>query len=655
MLNINLPAQQAKNDVLIAINNFDKMSNTLIDDARLDPAMAKESLNLIQVQDGRWKTRWGTEAYGTGISGESSIDGCGVYVTSAGARELIAIGGTTGAIFKSTDDGANWSQVGSVTLTTGKQAHFVQIRSFLYIGNKTDNIVRYNGTTATQYSSLSAPAWAGTPLARTGLTSGSYTYYYQVTALNEVGETVGSTEESIAVNKTRDEWNSSNYLTLDWDSVSGATRYQVYMSDETGNEVYLDSTTDTGYVDDGTATANPYVEVPSDNTTTAPTLGQMAISINRIWGIADDGAVWFGGTGQFTTYFSPFYGGGYVYLEKGGPETPIAVKHFRTGGGSGVTTVFTSEPSGKGSVWQITLESVTVESVTFIVPIPTKIISNAGANSALGVVNGGDDILMANKNGVFSVRNKPNILNVLSTDELSVPIRPSYRSLAANLHTYTAGIYFQSKFFFSVSRSSQNDTTIIYDTERNGWVYYWDIGAKQFIEYTDANEKVHFLAIPVTGNQLIEWSEDFGSDQGTAIRTSYVSGLIPINKDKRMFARINEVIFELGRPKGTINLEVLGIEKKKGFSQLGTKTVADTISSVNFTDNAKWGNYAWSDPQTVPSTFSQATVKKLIKLRKLVNYIQFRVSSTALGTDYAILSIQATGRITSRKAPTSWK
>lgn len=638
--------------MFINLNKFDKGTNTLIDEARLDKAMAKESVNLMLVQDGLWKVRWGTAYFGGAISGETTILGAAEYVTTS-AREIIAIGGT-GAIYKSTNDGVTFTQVGSITLDPAYQPYFLQNRSKLYITNGNDDIVLYNGTTATQYTSLSAPAWAGTPLAKTGLSGTTHTFYYQVTALNEVGETVGSTEQNIQVSLLREDWDASNYVTLDWNAVSGATRYQIYVSDESGYEVLLDDTADTGYVDKGQSTPNPFIEVPLDNTTGGPVLGPMTLSGNRVWGIASDGAVWFGGTGQFSEFFSAFYGGGYIYLEKGGRETAVAVKHFRTGSGNGIATVFTEDPSGRGSVWQISLETVTVEGVSFVVPIPTKLPLDVGASSALGVVSAKDDIYMASKKGINSLRSKPQLVNILSTDELSVPIRPSYRSLRANLHGSTSAIYFESKVFFSVGRSARNDTTIIYDTERNCWIYYWDIGARQFFEFTDANGKVHLLTVPVSGNQLIEWSEDFGNDLGEAIYTSFISPLVPVNDDRKRFARMREVLFELGRPVGSINVEVLGIEKKKGFSQLASKTINDVESDVDFAGDELFGDYEFSDPENAPTTYSQASVKKLIKLNKLVNHIQFRVWSTVLDTQYSILSIQASGAITSSKAPTNW-
>lgn len=267
------------------IKNFNGGTVTLFDDARVKINQASETTNLVQVQDGIWKPRWGTEYYGQPISGESKIAGMTEYVKSDGSRELIVIGGTTGKIFKSTDGGA-WSQIGSITFNTSAQFSFVQLSGFLYIANGINNLARYNGTTITQYNSLSAPTL--TSLARgSGLSAGAFTYYYKVTALNDVGETIGSNELSTTVNIDRDLWpgKSNHHIDISWNAVAGAIRYQLYISELSNQETLLIDTSALTYKDDGTILPNQFIIVPDDNTTSAPKFSEMNIIGNRIWGL----------------------------------------------------------------------------------------------------------------------------------------------------------------------------------------------------------------------------------------------------------------------------------------------------------------------------------------------------------------------------------
>jgi hypothetical protein len=144
------------------------------------------------------------------------------------------------------------------------------------------------------------------------------------------------------------------------------------------------------------------------------------------------------------------------------------------------------------------------------------------------------------------------------------------------------------------------------------------------------------------------------SDLGQKFRTSYTSGLIQVSDNAKIFAMVKEVLIELGRPKGEVKFEVIGIKKKGGFSSIANKTITDTISNVNFTDEL-FGNIGLSDNPNAPTTFSQANVKKIIRVRKLLNAIQYKVSSDKLDTDYTILAIQAYGNLIPTSPPSDWK
>lgn len=443
--------QTKRKDFNEVFDNFSEGVVTLIEEARISKKAAKQALNLTQTQDGVYTTRPGTAVYGAILPNAQTPDGACEYVKSDGTTELIAV---ANVVYKSTD-GGSWTAVTGATFTLGTQCYFIQIASRLYITNGTDALAYYDGTNLNTYTAIAAPAWAATPLARAVLTAGNFNVYYQVTALNSVGETVGNAEQTLTVNKIRDDWasNGTEYITVDWQAVVGATRYQIYYSDQSGYEVLLDSTTDTTYNDTGSAQPNPYIEIPDANTTGAPKFRQMELSTDRIWGTDDPTnmyAVYFSGTGASLGTFSDFYGGGAIYLEPGGRDTPKAVVHYRTGKGDSVVTVICSSPEGKGSIWQVSLISATVGDVSFTVPSAVKIVGSIGTNAPLSVVKVKNDIAFFNKKGFTSLGSKANLLNILATDELSVNIRTSVRSLVPSLVNKVAGYYHDGKIYWSV-------------------------------------------------------------------------------------------------------------------------------------------------------------------------------------------------------------
>lgn len=654
-MKITIPTENNRKDKpLMIVDSFDKGSVSLIDEARLSSDMAKESINLIQTQDGLWSQRPGRNYYGVEIAGETTIDGAEEYVKDDTHREIIAVGGTTGKIFKSTD-GASWTELSGATLTPGLKPYFKQINSIMFITNGTDDMVQYNGTALNTYAGLSTPS--NVQLSRNSLTAGDYTMFYQITALNEVGETTASTEASIAVNKIRDTWATGESIGITWDAVSGATRYQIYWSDESGYESYIDSVTNNAYTDDATMQQNPYVVVPNDDTTTAPKFRQMELSSNRIWGTGDVSnpyRVHFSGVGQFIAYFSEWYGGGWVDLEKGGRETPISVVHYRNGSGASAATILCKSPEGEGTIWQITLESVTVGDVSFTVPIPVKVVGSIGTVAPNGVVKVGNDIMFPNKQGIFTLSNAPQLLNVLATKEKSQLIRPSYRGMNQAKVQDICGIYHDAKVLYSCAIGTENDTTFVFDYERRNWNWKWTFGAKQWLKATDANGRTHLLYVPPTGNRLVEVSDAFNSDFGQPIRTSYISGLLPFTKDDTSFAKVKECVFTLGRLKGTVQLEVLGVDAKRGFTSVGSSSLSDTTSALMFVESI-FGKYRFSNRVGKPKTFSQANKKKRVRVGRKINRIQVQVYSNTTGAEWTLLNWQAKGTIKPTSLPSAWK
>ena len=656
-------------ELLVTIDDFAGGTNSLIDEARLPSKFAKESNNLLQVQDGLWKTRWGTQYYGATLA--ANPDGASEYVKSDGTTELIAI--ANGVAYKSTD-GGSWASISGASFTAGVQCYFMQIAGFLYIANGTDNLARYDGSVLTTYSQISAPASLTASLVASGLSSGSFTYYAKVTALNAVGETTGSTEASITTNKVRDSWVAATDkgISWSWASVATATRYQLYISDQSAYEVLLADTDQTNFTDDGTLDLNTYIEVPSANTTGAPKFKSMTISNNRIWATNDANdlyKVYFSGTGQNIGNFSDFYGGGWINLEKGGRELPIAVKHYQTGLGVGTATVLARTPDGKGAVWQITISSATVGDTSFSVPSATKVVGSFGTESLSGVVATNNNIEFPNRKGWFSLGPEKQYYGILRTSEMSSNIRPYWRSLVGSQISGICSYFYDAKLFISVpTASTGNDKIVVRDTERNNWSVDWSIGAKQFLEYTDTSNNSHLLYIPLSGTKLIELSESYLNDLGVKFNQSYISPLLPVSKRKTDIMNLKEAIVELGRPRGSITFKVLGIGKDNNFTTIATKTItnfgsntgvgsdlATDFFATSTNDNSSGGAGAWAVSFTAtPSTFTQSTTKKAIKKRKKIYAIQFQVSSTTADTDFTILSLQAKGRLIGRRLPSEW-
>jgi hypothetical protein len=648
----NIPADK----VIPADNSITKFNTgymSLLDETRMPPTAAVKATNLIEIQDGVWATKWGSAYYGQVLP--ANCDGAKEYVKSDGSTELIAVAG--GVVKKSTDGGA-WSTVTGATLTSGVKCFFLQIRNYLYITNGTDAITRYDGTNLTQYTALATPA-APTPV-KTGLAGTNYTYYYQVVAINAVGNSTPSSEASITVGKVRDSWDSTNLVSLTWTAVAGALRYDIYVSDQSGYECYLDSVAGLAYTDDGTVAVNNFVETPNDNTSGGPKFTQAELSGNRIWGTKDPNNPWrvyWAGVGQNTGNFSPFYGGGWIDLEKGGRERPYAVEHYRDGKGSGFATVWTADPQGLGSVWQISLDTVTIGTTSFIVPSATKVVGSIGSNAPRSVVKVGNDIQFANQKGVFAMGSRPSLLNVLSTDEISANIRTDWRNLTGLSVPDVAAYYFDAKVFWAVPYGNANNVEIwIEDIEKRNWQLRWTLpfSVERFLEYTDSSGVTHFLVVPKGGAQLIELDEDIQGDLGTAFTCEYKSPIIQIAPDSTKWGQMTYAYFDVSRLAGTVALEVLGTDKRNGFHSLVSGTVTgETSSNIGWSSMA-WSTSPWSFSSTSPTLYTQSIVRKRLRISKLLNNYQVRITTSSYTSRFAFLRFTIHGFQVPTNDPQSW-
>lgn len=178
--------KKSRSKLQYQMNEFGGGSNLLVDDARVAPNQAVQATNLMQSQDKIWTTRWGRDYYGVDLT--TSIDGAAEFVTSTGTTELVVI---TNGVAKKSTNGGSWTSITGATFTAGIQCYFMQIAGYLYVFNGTDSMARYDGSVLTTYTQLSAPTGLSASITASGIASGTYRYYGIVTALNEVGETVG--------------------------------------------------------------------------------------------------------------------------------------------------------------------------------------------------------------------------------------------------------------------------------------------------------------------------------------------------------------------------------------------------------------------------------------------------------------------------------
>jgi hypothetical protein len=644
------------------LDTFNGGSISVISEARLgkktnNVRFAVEAVNLQQYEDGIWGVRPGTGYYGSAVPGTGILH-LTEFVKQDKTRELIVIS-QNGNGYKSSDDGKTWTAITGASFTSNTDFTSIQFKNQLWISNGVDPLTIYNGTSFQQFTAIADPTVAPSYTRGSGLSSGSFTYYVRYTANNTVGYTNPSPAVTVTVNKPREAWkdNNTEYIDFTITAIPGATSYDLWLGEISGQEFYLGRTTTTTFRDFGDP-LNTFQELPDDNTTAAPRVKSMEISGSRLWATNDSDNFWrvYGtGTGPYLGYFSPFYEGFFIDIERGGKFYPISVVHYRTGKGDPVATILCSSSDGKGTIYQVELSSITVGDVNIVVPIAYKVVGSMGADAPKTVVKFGDNIAFLNKRGVFFLRNKEQLFNILATDDMTVPIRDKIESISPTLFDRSIAYWKPPRLYFSVPISKANDTTFIWDDEKRNWSYAWTIGFNEFLEYTDKNNTTRFLGIRNDLPNIIEISNAYFGDLGEKILCQYQSPLIPVEStDHRIQARIREVIFEFSDLRGSVDVTFLGRTKTQDVIEVKTSTISSSISNSGVGDDFA-SDVSASNTNDTPKTFFSISKKRSIKPRKKVYAFKYRVKSFGNNNFWKLLSIQAHGTYLFKKSPSLWR
>jgi len=658
----NLRKPTTQKEERLIVDSFQGFVNTLVSDTRLQQNEAAQADNLMQTEDGVWGTRWGTADYGTvgAWTTSNDIDGVAQFVTSAGARHLCVI--SNGVFYKSTNNGTTWTAVAGATFTAGSRCHFTQygaydnstgtVVPYLYIVNGVDPIVRYDGTDLSEYTEIDPPANVGA--AKTGLTGTTYTYYYVVEAYTSGGTTGIGTADTITVGATRDRWDSSNYVTVTWDTVANARGYLIYAGTEEGNYYYIGEVAGAGtltFIDYG---ANNYPmiydwEPGIENTTGGPVLKSICASGNRLVGVDTSAQVrWTGAGGAERGSWGIWSGGGYLGIDRGGNSTLQTVIDYQN-----KPHVFASYPHGRGRIYAIDESSLSVAGEEVTIFYPNKILDDTGTASIGSVIPVENDVFYWDS-GVRVLGNEPGVLSVLRTNELSQRIRPTVQGVTPSAVDRIVAVYYEGKILFSVPYDgTSNDRVIVYDRERLGWIPNWSIGVSQFLVYTDTTDTPRLLG--VSGAKLVEFSANYLGDSNTAFAQKYIGPRLASGKDDfTTFSKYKYLYLRFRNLRGTLNVSVVGTGKNKPFSSLAAKEVAAESSNTGLS----WellSEVQLSDSTGSPSTFTSESVIVRVPIKKRVRDIQITVSSKNLGDQWVLVGYILSSKKIRTSDPATWK
>ena len=132
------------------------------------------------------------------------------------------------------------------------------------------------------------------------------------------------------------------------------------------------------------------------------------------------------------------------------------------------------------------------------------------------------------------------------------------------------------------------------------------------------------------------------------------TGLYPVTKNRFEFQWTEQAEMEFSNPTGSITVELIGLERSRGFTSQGTATVTSILSTTGW-DTFLWDTTLWDDTSTAIDTFSESTVKRYFRLGRELNAVQWLITTSTLDSSYVLRTLQTHGTQTNGGLPRPWR
>lgn len=597
--------------------------NTLVNPNRIRNDELAEAINVAYTQYGVLTKRSGTSLI---VTLPSAPQGYGVYnkreTDGSYTKYFLAV--AAGIPYRIDPIAKTYSSIGGHTFHTTNRVVIRQGMNAVYFFDGNGNSVKWDGTSFTTFTPISAPTVPG--VAKTGAGTGSTTYDYIVTASNGAGETVGTSAVSQASMPAS--LNTSTYLTFSWTAAAGATIYNVYRS-TTGaaNATYLTSTTAVSFVDQGQADATQSVTilVPNENTTAGPILATATIYHDSIVGVeaTDRAKVWFSGGADKIDSFAPGDGGGWYRYHAEEGEGVNGVGVF-AGLGRDYLYFFKSHKIGQAS---FTADgALSVSDVNLAV----------GADSDASLVPFENDFAFWSRYGGYTLRMEPNLVNVLRISELTARVHPTYvSSVTQSALSKVCGIYDKSNhvLLWSIPNGADdNNTSLAYDPVYLGFSEYRGIAATAFVKFTDAADNEYTYGGDTSGNVFKLF--DGTSDMGSAIQFRAATKSFDMDSPWA-YKFITRLWLIFGNVNAT-GIDVTLIQD--GVSVLKTFSISSGTGNTGW-DSDFWDDQSWDDSSGTIVSINNRSVKKYVDINKDLSSLQVTYENSTTTDSFEILGM----------------
>lgn len=127
-----------------------------------------------------------------------------------------------------------------------------------------------------------------------------------------------------------------------------------------------------------------------------------------------------------------------------------------------------------------------------------------------------------------------------------------------------------------------------------------------------------------------------------------------MSKNRFEFQFTEEGEVEFSNPVGEINIELVGIERSKGFRTVNVEEIKLALTSKGHShlDHSTTPHSTITD---VVNVYSESSIKRYFPVQKELNAIQWRVTTFDINANYITRTLQTWGTETMAGKPLQWR
>ncbi len=579
------------------------------------------------------------------------------------------------------DGATSWTTCGGTNnVTRNLRYQFIHAEDKLYMANGTDLSMYVDLTTmnVVTFTSVANPASAPTAVAfGTGLTyattsSGTtpYPIYYSITFNGPIGETINSPILTGWTSVDRLSWvGSQTYgLTIARNNATpaGATSWNLYVATASGTGTITNDDmlllaggldiNSTSFNDDGTLQPQlSHGTAPNDNSTDgfAATYGTEIDGRVYLWGIAgDEYALRIGGDPGSAFDFTPNNGGYRLVMNEGTNHFPTNLISFRNSQGIPSITMLYSNTRGTSKQAVIEQSTVNYGSYSFVVWGAIDQGRNVPAGSSpYGAFAYNNSLYFPTNSSVMELTTRPTTLNILSVNNVSIPIDNLWQTILADQLTNIVACGINDRMYFScaVNGFTNNNIILVYDvTDANNPRWYpWNINNQWIGLISPPNNQVFMYVSQDNHIFKLEQGSTAQDENSLGIPTPFVFSatgpLMGTNQEHSAYLALVQAVPYVVGVVGNLTVDItFGVAAPSGVVNYSTRSKTITGPPYIASDDGNWTDYyyqflpaenelvGWGENPIFDTTDVQQqplNYRPIIPINQVVNEAQWSISS----------------------------